>query len=92
MYTDVRNPAMTPLHRKDVGLQSMVLLKNSNGILPLKSSIKIAVVGPQAATRRGLLSDYASEQPCFDTSGDGGNCILTIADEIRVRNDKGAHA
>merc|ERR1719272_1491059 len=64
----------------------MVLLRNEKQTLPLKAGIKIAVIGPQAATKQGLLSDYATEEPCYDTSGGGGNCILSIVDEIRNRN------
>lgn len=72
---------------KDVGLQSMVLLRNEKDTLPLQAGLRIAVVGPQAAAKKGLLSDYASEEPCYDTSGDGGSCILSIVDEIRARNE-----
>jgi beta-glucosidase len=43
----------------EIALQSMVLLKN-NGVLPLKKSIRsLAVVGPNADTKRNLLGDYS---------------------------------
>ena len=44
---------------------------------------KIAVVGPQADARSGLLSDYAVEQACADGSD---NCIVSITDAIRAEN------
>jgi hypothetical protein len=31
-------------------------------VLPLKAGTKIAVVGPQAIAREGLLEDYAADQ------------------------------
>ena len=50
-----------PANRKlayESACQSIVLLKN-NGILPLKKeTLKIALVGPNAATVHGLLGDY----------------------------------
>lgn len=66
----------------DVALQSMVLLEN-NGILPLAPGRKIAVVGPQANGRLSLLSDYGSEQACWDGTE---NCIASISDAIAVEN------
>lgn len=44
---------------------------------------KIAVVGPQADARSGLLSDYAVEQACADGSD---SCIVSITDAIRAEN------
>ena len=61
----------------DAALQAAVLLKNDGSLLPLSSAeaTTIAVVGPQADARSGLLSDYASEQTCADGT-DG--CIVSI--------------
>lgn len=39
---------------------SMVLLKNQGGVLPLKPSQKIALIGPQAESVYHLLGDYTS--------------------------------
>ena len=44
----------------DVAAASMVLLKNNDNILPLKSSQKIALIGPQADSIYHLLGDYTS--------------------------------
>jgi len=70
----------------EAALQSFVLLKNSNEVLPLKAaSSRIAVLGPQSLTQHGLLSDYAPA-PCFNASY---SCITTIADAIKQENGKG---
>ena len=50
----------SPQHRKlalDVAGKSMVLLKN-DGVLPLKKSIMIAVVGPNAASLAAIEGNY----------------------------------
>lgn len=44
----------------DVAAEGMVLLKNHNNILPLRSSQKIALIGPQADSIYHLLGDYTS--------------------------------
>ena len=44
----------------DVAAASMVLLKNNDNILPLKSSQKIALIGPQVDSIYHLLGDYTS--------------------------------
>jgi len=63
--------------------QSAVLLRNDDSVLPLKPGMKIAVVGPQGIAKGGLLSDYASEQPCADGSQ---NCITSIAEAVAAAN------
>ena len=59
------------MRRYEAALQSFVLLKNAPPpsalssaapVLPLKLGTKIAVVGPQAIAREGLLEDYAADQ------------------------------
>eukprot|EP00443_Scrippsiella_acuminata_P015208 CAMPEP_0115234328 /NCGR_PEP_ID=MMETSP0270-20121206/34737_1 /TAXON_ID=71861 /ORGANISM="Scrippsiella trochoidea, Strain CCMP3099" /LENGTH=774 /DNA_ID=CAMNT_0002649073 /DNA_START=30 /DNA_END=2354 /DNA_ORIENTATION=+ len=67
----------------EAALQSLVLLKNENDALPLAKGKRIAVLGPQAIARQGLLSDYAADQICF--SGDD-HCIGTIAEAITAAN------
>jgi len=59
-------------------LQSLVLLKNSNNVLPIKPGTSVAVLGPMGVTSFGMLSDYAGDQICW-TSYD---CIPTIAEAI----------
>lgn len=52
----------SPEHRaqaREVARESMVLLKNEGGLLPLSSDIKsIAVIGPNAASQKVLLGNY----------------------------------
>lgn len=38
--------------------ESMVLLKNTNGLLPLKGKEKIAVIGPMAKDRKNLMGSW----------------------------------
>jgi beta-glucosidase len=43
----------------EIALESMVLLKNQNQILPLKTDLKsIAIIGPNADNIRNMLGDY----------------------------------
>jgi beta-glucosidase len=53
----------TPAQRavaREIAQKSIVLLKNSGGILPLKKNIgSIAVIGPNAASGRNLMGDYS---------------------------------
>ncbi len=52
-------PAQRSLART-IAQKSMVLLKNEDGLLPLPKGLKsIAVIGPNAASKRNLLGDYA---------------------------------
>ncbi len=57
----------TPAHRQlslKAARESMVLLKNEGGVLPLKSSIqKIAVVGPTAELVQSLQGNYNGPPP-----------------------------
>ena len=46
------------------GRESIVLLKNENGLLPLSKSIKkVAVIGPLADNRSAMLCRYGSHNP-----------------------------
>jgi beta-glucosidase len=54
---------LTPENRKfarDLAERSMVLLKNSDDILPLKRSGVIALIGPLAESRRDLLGPWSA--------------------------------
>ena len=42
----------------EAAVQSLVLLQNEGGALPLKPGVHVAVLGPQAMSREGMLSDY----------------------------------
>ncbi len=70
-FSAPRRASQAP-RRYEAALQSFVLLKNgpppstsskeSVPVLPLKIGSKIAVLGPQAVAREGLLEDYAADQ------------------------------
>ena len=64
----------------DIALQGIVLLKNEAQTLPISSQQRIAVLGPMAHTRAGLMSSYESDQTCH---GGGHACVPTIAESIR---------
>jgi beta-glucosidase len=64
----------TPQHRElalQTALESIVLLKNERGVLPLKNVKTIAVVGPTANHEEVLLGNYAGEPSKFTTPLDG---------------------
>lgn len=60
--TEVRSAEHRTLAR-EVARESVVLLENKNGLLPLSSAVKrIAVMGPNAHNRYNLLGDYTAPQ------------------------------
>lgn len=69
----------------EAALQGLVLLKNKDNVLPLAIQSKIAVLGPLAHTRAGLMSDYENDESCF---GGGHDCIATLAESIRAINGR----
>ncbi len=59
-----------------VAKESIVLLKNENGILPLSKDIKrIAVIGPNADNMYNQLGDYTAPQP--------DNNVVTVLEAIQ---------
>jgi beta-glucosidase len=44
---------------RDIARKSIVLLKNSNGVLPLKNSGSIALVGPLAKNQRDMIGNWS---------------------------------
>ncbi|MFI5732096.1 glycoside hydrolase family 3 C-terminal domain-containing protein [Kribbella sp. NPDC051587] len=68
-----------PSHRK-VALQaaqeSMTLLRNEGGLLPLKPRARLAVIGPNAADARNLLGEY-SAWPTF-------HAVPTILERLKA--------
>ena len=62
---------------REVARQSMILLKNDNGTLPLKKeSIRsIAVIGPNADTPYNMLGDYTAPQ--------AEGSVVTVLDGIK---------
>jgi beta-glucosidase len=63
---EVKGAVRTPQHREvalEVARQSITLLENKQGILPLgNTEMKIAVVGPNANTMYNQLGDYTAPQ------------------------------
>ncbi len=57
----VRTPEHVALARK-AAQESVTLLKNDHGLLPLSKDIKVAVVGPNADNCYNLLGDYTAPQ------------------------------
>ena len=67
----LKSEVLTPEHLKfarELGTRSMVLLKNSNQILPLKKSGKIAVIGPLADSKSDLLGAWSTSDVTKTTS------------------------
>jgi beta-glucosidase len=71
--------ARSPEHRdlaRNVARQSIILLKNSDNVLPLKKDVaSIAVIGPNADSVYNQLGDYTAPQP------DGA--VITVLEGIR---------
>jgi beta-glucosidase len=70
-FTEVGSPAHHAL-ALEAARESMVLLKNDAGILPLKPSLKtIAVIGPNAASLAALEGNYNAvpKDPVFPVDG-----------------------
>ena len=66
------------VHRKvnyDIAGQTFVLLENAQGVLPLKTGKKIAVLGPHATSQHDLFSGYAADEFCYKS---GFSCVPTI--------------
>eukprot|EP00298_Acanthocystis_sp_HF-20_P010442 c18858_g1_i1.p1 GENE.c18858_g1_i1~~c18858_g1_i1.p1 ORF type:complete len:767 (-),score=379.05 c18858_g1_i1:13-2313(-) len=79
---DAVNSTRHQLIQFEAALQSLVLLKNENNFLPLQTGKTVAVLGPQAVAREGLLSDYAADQICYNNY----DCIQTIGEGIQAAN------
>lgn len=70
---------------EELAAESFVLLKNSNGLLPLKKNIRVAVMGPMARNREHLLGSwrahgrYSEAEPLADglrrELGSGVECL-----------------
>jgi beta-D-xylosidase 4 len=73
--------------------QGLVLLRNERGALPLQAGTHIAVLGPHASTRAGLLSDYAGDSWCWTPHYTGSHkntsCIPTIGESVARENAGG---
>lgn len=54
-------------HAKEMASESLVLLKNEGGILPLKKTANIALLGPFACERRSLLGSWTIDGSAEET-------------------------
>lgn len=59
---------------EDSVAQGLVLLRNTGGVLPLRSGLRVAVLGPQGASSRALVGDcycggYCTDSTCFPDLG-----------------------
>lgn len=59
--------------------ESLVLLENKNDILPLKTGIKIALIGPNANSIRNQLGDYAFKAHV--------ECLVSTLKDMEVNKD-----
>lgn len=48
---------------REMARQSVVLLENKNGLLPLDRTCRVAVIGPNADSQYNMLGDYTAPQP-----------------------------
>lgn len=77
----------------DLAAESMVLLKNEDGLLPLEKTKTIALAGPFRNERRALLGSWVldgheEETPCFREAmekamGDRGQLLHETGDETK---------
>ncbi|GAA0393686.1 glycoside hydrolase family 3 C-terminal domain-containing protein [Paenibacillus motobuensis] len=89
-YTEVDSTEMQQLNRK-AARESLVLLKNENGLLPLdKSKLKtIGVIGPNANNRRALEGNYEGTASRYITILEGIQDY--VGDSARVLYSEGCH-
>jgi beta-D-xylosidase 4 len=82
-YTKINSEAVNSTFSHELNLeaalQSFVLLKNVNNVLPMDRNKKTVLVGPHVHSTRDLMSDYKGDQQCYDG---GYNCFPTIAEEF----------
>eukprot|EP00948_MAST-09A_sp_MAST-9A-sp1_P002875 g2875.t1 len=76
----------------EAALQGLVLLRNNKvastakSVLPIDGGKTVAVLGPLAFERKGLISDYAGDQLCVGGTYD---CIPTIVETVTAANKNG---
>ncbi len=84
-HVDLDTPESRETARK-LAAQSVVMLKN-NGVLPLKPSVKVALVGPNANSPWSLTGDYAYTSMMSFWHGKKPDwaalCMTTVLDGLR---------
>lgn len=69
----------------EAALQSFVLLKNENSVLPFKKGMKTAILGPHVTSKRDLMSDYKGDMQCAG-GGTDFSCFPSIAEAFTRAN------
>jgi len=84
-YTRIAPSVVDSVEHRQLALeaarQSMVLLQNHGGLLPLSKKYRIAVIGPNANVTETLLSNYHGSR-CHDGTY---NCVETPLNAIRAK-------
>ncbi|ETI32779.1 hypothetical protein F443_20481 [Phytophthora nicotianae P1569] len=81
--SDVNTPEAKQLSL-DLARKSIVLLQNNDSVLPLRKGTKLAVLGPHAQSKRGLIGNYLG-QMCHGGYNEVG-CIQTPMEAVSVAN------
>ena len=78
----------------DSTAQGFVLLKNERKTLPFTASKSVAVIGPHAGSRQGLLGNYIGQIcPGLDSKGaEGFGCVQSITEAVCNATAKGGKA
>ena len=84
----------TPEHQQlalEAARQTIVLLKNNDGVLPLAPGTNIAIVGPHFNASELLISNYHGSRCVNGKPGDGNDfsCIVTPLQAIASMNRGG---
>jgi len=75
---------------REIAARSLVLLKNNNGLLPLKKSGTIALIGPLANNQRNMLGTWSvSGDPTKSITVMEG--IKNVAHDVHILYAKGAN-
>ena len=83
-----RTPQQIGLARR-IAADSLVLLRN-DGVLPLRSPASVAVIGPNAATPRNMVGDYAyicHVESLLDMARSGGSVFAIPIDRDMTIDD-----
>ncbi len=99
-YSDTSRPTkdiLTPEHRtaaREIAARSFVLLKKYNGVLPLKKTAKIALIGPLANNKNNMLGTWAPtgdpqlSVPILDgLKNVAPNAVINYAKGANITND-----
>lgn len=99
-YSDTSRPTkdiLTPEHRtaaREIAARSFVLLKKHNGVLPLKKTAKIALIGPLANNKNNMLGTWAPtgdpqlSVPILDgLKNVAPNAVINYAKGANITND-----